>query len=113
MTAAAAFCTAEGRWIITSNVDSQRLFDEELDGLGFQLKEWPWHWGRGQLIADLCQGRNVACDQPQDGCVTARGLWAVGSFVRGIVVSPDGRNVYVASEDVYLGAVAIFRRLGG
>jgi hypothetical protein len=28
-------------------------------------------------------------------------------------VSPDGRNVYVASEDVYLGAVAIFRRLGG
>src|SRR5207302_9555624 len=54
----------EGRWALSSNVDSQRLFDEELDGLGFQLKEWPWHWGRAQLLADLCQGRRVACDQP-------------------------------------------------
>jgi hypothetical protein len=27
-----------------------------------------------------------------------------------VAVSPDGRNVYVASEDIYLGAVAIFRR---
>jgi hypothetical protein len=45
-------------------VESQRLFDEEIDGLGFQLKEWPWHWGREQLIADLCQGRRVICDLP-------------------------------------------------
>jgi hypothetical protein len=29
----------------------------------------------------------------------------------GVTVSPDGRNVYVASEDVYLGSVAVFRRL--
>ena len=27
-----------------------------------------------------------------------------------VTVSPDGRNVYVASEDAYLGAIAIFRR---
>jgi hypothetical protein len=27
-----------------------------------------------------------------------------------VTVSPDGRNVYVASEDAYLGGVAIFRR---
>jgi hypothetical protein len=27
-----------------------------------------------------------------------------------VAVSPDGRNVYVASEDAYLGSVAIFRR---
>ena len=20
----------------------QRIFDEEIDGLGFQVKEWPW-----------------------------------------------------------------------
>ena len=37
------FISSEGRWMLSSNVDSQRLFDEELDGLGFQLKEWPWH----------------------------------------------------------------------
>jgi Xaa-Pro dipeptidase len=63
---------ADGRWILSSNVDSQRIFDEELDGLGFQLKEWPWHWGRAQLLADLCQGRTVACDQQLLDCKPAR-----------------------------------------
>lgn len=62
-TCPALFCNAEERWLVCSNVDSQRLFDEELDGLGFQLKEWPWHWGREQLLADLCYNRKVACDQ--------------------------------------------------
>jgi Xaa-Pro aminopeptidase len=62
--APAVFYTAEGRWLVASNVDSQRLFDEELDGLGFQLKEWPWHWGREQFLADLCHGRKVAGDRP-------------------------------------------------
>ena len=61
------YASADQRWVISCNVDSQRLFDEELDGLGFQLKEWPWHWGREQLIADLCHERRVACDRPLDG----------------------------------------------
>jgi hypothetical protein len=52
----------EQRWVLCSNTDSQRLFDEEVDGLGFLLKEWPWHWGREQLLADLCHGRKVASD---------------------------------------------------
>src|SRR5262249_11819823 len=38
----ALYFSPEGRWAICGNADSQRLFDEELDGLGFQLKEWPW-----------------------------------------------------------------------
>lgn len=59
----------EYRWALSANVDSQRLFDEELDGLGFQLKEWPWHWGREQLMADLCQGRRVASDRPFGDCL--------------------------------------------
>jgi Xaa-Pro dipeptidase len=73
--APALYFSAEQRWIISSNVDSQRLFDEELDGLGFQLKEWPWHWGREQLVSDLCQGRRLACDRllPQaSGCLAER-----------------------------------------
>src|SRR2546423_864053 len=49
------YVSNEGRWLLCSNVDSQRLFDEEIDGLGFQLKEWPWYLGRGQLLADICQ----------------------------------------------------------
>jgi Xaa-Pro aminopeptidase len=61
------WCNGEHRWLIASNVDAQRLFDEEMDGLGFQLKEWPWHWGREQLLADLCQNRKMACDRPLAG----------------------------------------------
>lgn len=58
----------DGRWLLSSNVDSQRLFDEEIDGLGFQLKEWPWHTGRAPLINDLVSGRNLACDQTVGAC---------------------------------------------
>lgn len=64
----ALYFSTEGRWLLSSNVDSQRIFDEEVDGLGFQLKEWPWHWGRQQLLTDLFQGRQVACDQPLGSC---------------------------------------------
>jgi DNA-binding beta-propeller fold protein YncE len=41
------------------------------------------------------------------GCPEGRGL----TVAVAVAVSPDGRNVYVASEDIYLGAVAVFRRL--
>jgi len=68
--APAIFCNGGGqRWLLCANADTQRLFDEELDGLGFQLKEWPWHWGRDALLTDLCQNRKVACDRPVGPCV--------------------------------------------
>jgi DNA-binding beta-propeller fold protein YncE len=41
------------------------------------------------------------------GCPEGRGL----TVAVAVAVSPDGRNVYVASEDAYLGSIAIFRRL--
>lgn len=65
----AAYSNGEHRWIVCGNTDSQRLFDEEVDGLGFQLKEWPWHWGRDQFLSDLCQNRKVACDRNVPGVV--------------------------------------------
>ena len=64
----ALFLTPDARWLLCSNADSQRIFDEEIDGLGFQLKEWPWHLDRATLFADLCQGRNIAVDVPMEGC---------------------------------------------
>jgi Xaa-Pro dipeptidase len=64
----AVYCNGEGRWLIARNADSQRLFDEEIDGLGFQLKEWPWHWGQEQLLADLRQNRRVASDRTLGDC---------------------------------------------
>jgi hypothetical protein len=72
----ALYYSADQRWAVASNVDSQRLFDEELDGLGFQLKQWPWHADREQLLADLCHGRSVACDLPR------RGVKPVGEQLR-------------------------------
>ena len=66
----ALYFSADGRWLLCSNADTQRFFDEEIDGLGFQLKEWPWHWGRAQLLADLtqAQGRTIASDEPLEPC---------------------------------------------
>jgi Xaa-Pro aminopeptidase len=59
----ALYLTATQRWLICGNLDTQRLFDIFLDGLGFQLKEWPWNWGRDRLLTDLRQNRRVACDR--------------------------------------------------
>lgn len=62
------FLAGDMRCVLASNVDSQRLFDEELDGLGFQLKEWAWHAGREQLISYLSRGRKLASDRPLPDC---------------------------------------------
>lgn len=52
------------RWLLCSNTDTQRLFDEELDGLGFQLKEWAWNVGRAALLGELVAGKPCAADRP-------------------------------------------------
>lgn len=52
------------RWLLCSNIDTQRLFDEELDQLGFQLKEWAWAGGRSELLFNITAGRTVAADRP-------------------------------------------------
>ena len=43
------------------------------------------------------------------GCPEGRGLTGAVS----VTVSRNGRNVYVASDDIYLGSIAIFRRIAG
>jgi Xaa-Pro aminopeptidase len=67
--AAALFVTPDARVVVANNVDSGQLFEKPLGGLGFQLKQRPWHEGRGALLDDLCRGRRVACDTPQTGAV--------------------------------------------
>ena len=52
------------RWLLCSNIDTQRLFDEELDRLGFQLKEWQWPGGRSDLLYNITAGRTIAADRP-------------------------------------------------
>lgn len=61
------YCNGRNRWLVCGNVDTQRLFDEELDGLGFMLKEWNWSVGRAQFLGDLLAGKKIASDRPFPG----------------------------------------------
>jgi Xaa-Pro aminopeptidase len=58
------YTNGKQRWLLCSNVDTQRLFDEELDQLGFQLKEWTWEGGRADLLMNITTGRRVCGDRP-------------------------------------------------
>ncbi|MSR59812.1 MAG: M24 family metallopeptidase [Planctomycetaceae bacterium] len=60
--AAALFITPDARVVATNNVDATQLFDKQLGGLGFQLKQRPWHEDPQILLGDLCRGRKVASD---------------------------------------------------
>ncbi len=60
------------RAVITDNVQSGRVFEEELAGLGFQLKERPWYEDSYQLMSELCQNKRVATDLGWSGCSRVR-----------------------------------------
>lgn len=66
--APALFFNPHQRWLLAPATDAPRWFAEELDGLGFQVKEWHWTASREQLLADLVFGRKVAADQPFREC---------------------------------------------
>jgi Xaa-Pro dipeptidase len=53
-------------------VQSGRVFEEELAGLGFQLKERPWYDDPFQVVAELCHNKRVATDIGWNGCSQAR-----------------------------------------
>jgi len=59
---AAALVTQEARVILCGNVDSGQIFDRDLMGLGFLLKERPWSEDPNVLRLDVCRGRKTAAD---------------------------------------------------
>lgn len=61
----AVFITPTQRWLLASNAEAQRLFDEELDGMGFLLKEWQWDWRRDYLLRSLAQAKRLGCDRQE------------------------------------------------
>jgi Xaa-Pro aminopeptidase len=62
------------RAVVCDNAHSPRIFEEELAGLGFQLKEHPWHTPPTGLLTDLARNRRVATDGglPELGLPDAR-----------------------------------------
>lgn len=63
----ALFITADQRCVLANNAESARTFEEEVAGLGFQLKECRWDEPRDRLIEDICRGRKVASDTGSNG----------------------------------------------
>jgi Xaa-Pro aminopeptidase len=56
------FINRTSRAVIADNVHSARVFEEELAGLGFQLKERPWFDDPLRAVAELCHNRRVVSD---------------------------------------------------
>ena len=65
--ATSVFVTSDARLVATNSVDSVQIFERELFGLGFQLKQREWFQPHEVLTKDLCRGRRVISDLPQEG----------------------------------------------
>lgn len=64
------FVTQDEIFIITNNIEAQRLKDEEIDvNLKFKLLEYPWFDSKKKenFIADLTAGKNIGADVPMTG----------------------------------------------
>lgn len=56
------YINRQSRAVLADNVQSARVFEEELAGLGFQLKERPWYEDPRQLVRELGHNKKVAVD---------------------------------------------------
>ncbi len=58
----ALFINATTRAVLADNVQSARVFEEELAGLGFLLKERPWQQDPSRIVAELTRHKRTATD---------------------------------------------------
>ena len=65
------FVNRTSRAVITDNVQSARVFEEELAGLGFQLKERPWYGDPSRVVAELGHNKRVLSDLGSCSCSSA------------------------------------------
>ena len=64
------FVNRQSRAILADNVQSPRVFEEEVAGLGFHLKERPWHEPVERTLGTLGRGKRVATDLPDPSQAT-------------------------------------------
>jgi Xaa-Pro aminopeptidase len=62
------FLNRTSRAVITDNVQSARVFEEELAGLGFQLKERAWYDDPGRVVAELGHNKRLISDLGACSC---------------------------------------------
>ena len=69
----ALYVGPDTRVVFCDNTESLSIFDEELGGLGFSLKQRPWMEPREILLDEVCRSRRLLLDVPlrlaQDGLV--------------------------------------------
>lgn len=53
-------------YCVTSKMESARIGEEELDGLGFTLVTPEWYEGHGAAIESLCKGKKIGVDAGAD-----------------------------------------------
>ncbi|MBI2914483.1 MAG: M24 family metallopeptidase [Firmicutes bacterium] len=55
--------------VFTTNIEAQRLMDEELGGEGFEVVAVPWHEDRGDHLRRLVEGLKLGADVPFPGAL--------------------------------------------
>jgi Xaa-Pro dipeptidase len=61
---ASVLVTPDRAFLLTTNIELRRLFDEEVGGLPFEGVEWPWHEqaGADRVVAGLCDPSRSVSD---------------------------------------------------
>ncbi|MFO0907627.1 MAG: M24 family metallopeptidase [Isosphaeraceae bacterium] len=78
------FINRSCRCVITDNVQSARVFEEELAGLGFQLKERAWFDEPHRVVDELAHNRRVLSDMGPRRSPWARDLDSLRSLRRSL-----------------------------
>ncbi len=66
------YINRSSRAVIADNVQSGRVFEEELAGLGFQLKERPWQEDASRVLGELGHNKRLVTDLGQSGIEISR-----------------------------------------
>jgi Xaa-Pro aminopeptidase len=82
MSPALLYVTRSCRAVVTDNVQSARVFEEELAGLGFQLKERAWNDEPARVIDELSHAKQVICDLGPRPSAWARDVDALKALQR-------------------------------
>jgi len=63
-----AVLTAEGKYLVTNNIEGGRMAAEEVEGQGFEVRETPWYEDRRfEIIRDLVGKGRIGTDWPFPG----------------------------------------------
>ncbi|WML48302.1 hypothetical protein RCG23_24170 [Neobacillus sp. PS3-34] len=60
---------SDKKYCITSRMEGDRIFEEELTGLGYELITLEWYENQDSVVQELCSGRRIASDVDFEGFI--------------------------------------------